>query len=423
MTVSFLYKKRRRINMWTVAVKNKVILAKNIIEAWNQSLRLVLKNGEIIWDKNEKLLEVFNVNLIIKKPGRNKNLLKPYFKEFGLDPFERIQKLFEDSRVKNKELKISYAQRIYKYRGKNQLEKIIQKLKVNPYSKSATFTLFDPIADEKHVPCIAILDFKIRHKKLFLTVFARSSDATKKLPADLFALTKIQKQVASSLRIKTGVLTMFIASLHVYERDFDALYRVVTRWRWNRKATTWDEETQDPGHYVNIENGYQRFLMFLEDCLGEIKAENILDVACGTGAVASFLFKKAKKIYGIDLAPQMIKVAKQKNPQINFKVGDALDLPYKDSFFDVVVSRGVLISHLLKGSKKKLIKEYSRVIKPGGFLIFDFLQNISSEESIEKEKAILNKEKIKKFLLGVGFKILAFESKTETRVNSVCAKK
>lgn len=406
-----------------VAMQNREILAKDTIDAWHQSLRLILKEGETTWDEGRKLLEVCNVILTVKNPFKGKKAIDPYFKEFGTEIFNRVQNTFKNSKDVNG-FGVSYAQRIYEHHGINQIEKAIAKLKNNPYTKSATFTLLDPENDQKHIPCVASMDFKIRQKKLLLTVLGRSIDAAKKLPIDLFSLAEIQKEVAGRLGIKAGPLTVFIASLHIYKEDFDRAATIVTRWRWNNKAKTWDAELKDPNHYVNLENGYRRFLKFLDECLTKARVEGSLDVGCGTGEVASLLSNKSKKAYGIDLSPKMIRKARKNYPQVRFTIGNALVLPYKDRFFELIVSRGILISHLGKGRERKFIKECSRVLKPNGYLIFDFLQKISLEEKdLKREKSVLNKDSIKKLLKPLGFKIIAFENNGEKRVNSVCAVK
>jgi 2-polyprenyl-3-methyl-5-hydroxy-6-metoxy-1,4-benzoquinol methylase len=63
----------------------------------------------------------------------------------------------------------------------------------------------------------------------------------------------------------------------------------------------------------------------------------ILDVGCGTGRHAINLATKGyKNITGIDLSPTMIRaaqeVAKEKNVSIDFRVGDARELPFENEF-------------------------------------------------------------------------------------------
>ena len=53
----------------------------------------------------------------------------------------------------------------------------------------------------------------------------------------------------------------------------------------------------------------------------------ILDVGCGTGNHAALLAQKGYDITAIDLSPDMIRVAKSKNANVNFKCGDTAQVP------------------------------------------------------------------------------------------------
>lgn len=107
--------------------------------------------------------------------------------------------------------------------GINQIQNVIQKLKKNPESKSATITLMNPDGDKHHMPCIVALDFKIRNKQLMLTAFFRSQDVGKKIYADIICLGEIEKQIADSVGVAMGPLNILIVSLHVYEADFEKI--------------------------------------------------------------------------------------------------------------------------------------------------------------------------------------------------------
>jgi len=106
--------------------------------------------------------------------------------------------------------------------------------------------------------------------------------------------------------------------------------------------------------------------------LEKSKGKNILDVACGTGRF--FHLYGNRKIYGIDISKDQLDEAKRKNPKAILKVADAEKLPFKDGFFDVVIT-SQFIEHIPQ--YKKVIKEMKRVCKPGGNLIIDFPNKLS----------------------------------------------
>jgi len=71
----------------------------------------------------------------------------------------------------------------------------------------------------------------------------------------------------------------------------------------------------------------------------------VLDVACGTGAVARELAAHVgpDSVTGIDLNPAMLAVARRVEPRVTWREGDAAALPFPDSSFDLVVSQAALM--------------------------------------------------------------------------------
>lgn len=93
----------------------------------------------------------------------------------------------------------------------------------------------------------------------------------------------------------------------------------------------------------------------------------VLDIACGPGYVSQRLFEQGALVTGIDFSSEMIKLAKQLYPHIDFREGDAQYLDFADaSFNDVVMNFGML--HLAK--PRTAIAEASRVLKKGGHYAF-----------------------------------------------------
>ncbi len=74
--------------------------------------------------------------------------------------------------------------------------------------------------------------------------------------------------------------------------------------------------------------------------------KKVLDVACGDGTYTFEIFDRGQpvSIYGVDLAQEAIKAARQRsgNRRINFIVEDACNLPFKTGSFDIAHLRGAL---------------------------------------------------------------------------------
>jgi ubiquinone/menaquinone biosynthesis C-methylase UbiE len=119
--------------------------------------------------------------------------------------------------------------------------------------------------------------------------------------------------------------------------------------------------------------------------------KRVLDLGCGTGRHMLYLARRGFEVYGIDVAKEGIKIARQclKDSKIraNLKVGSIYEkLPYQDNFFDAVISIRV-IHHAGIKDIKKLIREIKRILKPKG-LIFVTVRKKISQKSRLKFKAI-----------------------------------
>jgi len=96
--------------------------------------------------------------------------------------------------------------------------------------------------------------------------------------------------------------------------------------------------------------------------------QSILDWGCGTGTLTAQLAKLCNKIVGVDGSQNMIDKAKEEFGDIEFKVCDALELPFENEF-DVVFSNAVF--HWIS-DHDALLKNIHKALKPQGLLVCEF---------------------------------------------------
>ena len=97
-------------------------------------------------------------------------------------------------------------------------------------------------------------------------------------------------------------------------------------------------------------------------------AGNVLMVGCGTGEESELLLAHgARTLTGIDSSPESIRIAQEAHPDIDFSVRDMHSLNFPEGEFDFVYSS--LTVHY-SPEPVKVLKEMSRVLKPGGKLLF-----------------------------------------------------
>lgn len=95
----------------------------------------------------------------------------------------------------------------------------------------------------------------------------------------------------------------------------------------------------------------------------------ILDVGCGGGFLTNELARAGHDVTGVDLSGESLAVAHRhdETKSVKYQVADAYSLPFADASFDVVSALDFL-EHI--EDPARAIKEFSRVLKPGGKFFF-----------------------------------------------------
>lgn len=118
-----------------------------------------------------------------------------------------------------------------------------------------------------------------------------------------------------------------------------------------------------------------------------------LDIGCGFGDIDIMLAKNTKfKIIGCDIAENVVKIAKSNievaglGNRITIEEGDVYRLKYPDNYFDIILSFGYVSAATHPGVQK----EVSRILKPGGILICDFINCLSLYKFLGTIKRIIS---------------------------------
>jgi thymidylate synthase len=123
----------------------------------------------------------------------------------------------------------SYATRLFDYEhsGHDQVRWVIDRLRANPSSRSATITTFQPQTDTTYIPCVSMLDFWLPDGAVELVVYAHSIDFGAKGYGNLVELASLQRHVADALGVPIGRLFMVIKSAHIYETELSYIEDVL----------------------------------------------------------------------------------------------------------------------------------------------------------------------------------------------------
>ena len=117
----------------------------------------------------------------------------------------------------------------------------------------------------------------------------------------------------------------------------------------------------------------------------------VLEVACNMGTnLVHIANKYGCDIVGVDLDEKAIEKANKKIKENGLEnrakaiCGDAFALPFDDESFDVVINEAML-TMLLGEQKEKALKEYYRVLKPGGLVLTQDVVLITEDLDRAKE--------------------------------------
>src|SRR5262245_2825634 len=137
----------------------------------------------------------------------------------------------------------------------------------------------------------------------------------------------------------------------------------------------------DPDSFRQFEHsGWQNIPQQYQQAFGELTAQsieplldaaavkkgtNVLDIAAGPGYVAAAAAKRGATVIGVDFSTAMVAEAQRRNPDIEFREGDAEQLPFGNDLFDAAVANFGML-HLARTAQA--LAEDCRVPCPRGRL-------------------------------------------------------
>lgn len=107
---------------------------------------------------------------------------------------------------------------------------------------------------------------------------------------------------------------------------------------WDLEAASFDDEPDHGLADPEVRSAWRELLLgVLPPAPGRVA-----DLGCGTGTLARLLVDEGYTVAGVDISPEMIRRARSKVPEADFKVGDAAAPGLEAGAYDVVLCRHVL---------------------------------------------------------------------------------
>ena len=133
--------------------------------------------------------------------------------------------------------------------------------------------------------------------------------------------------------------------------------------------------------YNNYHSAHNNFCQIISNHFEIQNDTTLIDIGCGTGNETINLFQSFKcRIIGIEPACEMVKIGKINEVKIDWKVGSAEDLPFKNNSVDIITSF-FSIHHF--DSIDLSFQEFNRVLKPNGKIFIFSISHSQMRSSLE----------------------------------------
>jgi len=114
------------------------------------------------------------------------------------------------------------------------------------------------------------------------------------------------------------------------------------------------------------------------------ESPDILEIGSGPGNISRYLLYKRPdfKILGIDLAPNMIDLARLNNPSASFEVMDCRDIGKLDSRFDAIMC-GFCMPYLSKDDCAIMTEDFARLLNHSGVVYISTMEDEYNKSGFE----------------------------------------
>ena len=136
---------------------------------------------------------------------------------------------------------------------------------------------------------------------------------------------------------------------------------------WNRIAVLYQDKFMDLDLYNETYD-------YICDSISKVNPK-ILEIGCGPGNIAKYLLAKRPDfdIWGIDVAPNMIELARKNNPNAKYAVMDCRNISEITTKFDAIIC-GFCLPYLSHTDNRKLIANFKNLLRENGLIYISFVE-------------------------------------------------
>lgn len=158
--------------------------------------------------------------------------------------------------------------------------------------------------------------------------------------------------------MKFNICTKNNASMKRYQETFDT---------WNKVAFLYQEKFMDLTLYDETYDFFCNSIV--------TKKAKLLEIGCGPGNITKYILSKRSDfdILGIDIAPNMIELAKKNNPTAEFAIMDSRHIDTLKEKYDGIVS-GFCLPYLSYFEGRKCLENCTKLLNDNGLLYVSFVE-------------------------------------------------
>jgi len=144
---------------------------------------------------------------------------------------------------------------------------------------------------------------------------------------------------------------------------------------WDKHALAYQSKFMDLDLYNDT---YDKFCELLN------QNSTVFEIGCGPGNITKYLLSKRPdlKIDGIDVAPNMIALAKENNPTAQFEVMDCRKINSISKKYDAVIC-GFCMPYLSENDCEKLIQDSANLLNNKGLFYFSTIEGDYQQSGYE----------------------------------------
>ncbi len=146
---------------------------------------------------------------------------------------------------------------------------------------------------------------------------------------------------------------------------------------WNKVASAYEDKFMDLDLYNDT---YDLFCELLTS-----NTSKVLEVGCGPGNITRYMLSKRPEwdVLGIDIAEEMLVLAKKNNPTAKFLIMDSREIDSINSSFNAIVS-GFCLPYLSKSDRLKFFVDCKNLLINDGLLYMSFVEGGYEKSGFKK---------------------------------------